>query len=136
MTDLSAERRRRLTHRAAPALAGLAVVAAAAGMMVGAGVSSAEERTARSFTEAWERQDYRAMYRLLDDASRRAYSAREFRRAYRNAAATATVRRVAAGDPRGEHDEFLFAPLDPVRDVVDAFPKEQGERRFHEDRQS
>jgi peptidoglycan glycosyltransferase len=111
VTDLSAERRRRLTHRAVPALAGLAVVAAAAGMMVGAGVSSAAQRTARSFTEAWARQDYRAMYRLLDDASRRAYSAREFRRAYRDAAATATVRRVAAGDPGGEHDGTVAVPI-------------------------
>jgi len=111
VTDLSAERRRRLTHRAIPALAGLALVAAAAGMMVGAGVSSAAQRTARSFTEAWARQDYRAMYRLLDDASRRAYSAREFRGAYRDAAATATVRRVAAGDPGGEHDGTVAVPI-------------------------
>jgi cell division protein FtsI/penicillin-binding protein 2 len=109
--DLSAERRRRLTHRAVPALAGLALVAAGAGMAVGAGASSAAERTARSFTEAWARQDYRAMYGLLDDASRRAYSAREFRRAYRDAAATATVRRVAPGDPGGEHDGTVAVPI-------------------------
>ena len=111
MTDLSAERRRRLTHRAVPALAGLALVAAAAGMMVGARVSSAAERTARSFTEAWARQDYRAMYGLLDDASRRAYSAREFRRAYRDAAATATVRRVAAGDPAASTTGPVAVPI-------------------------
>jgi penicillin-binding protein A len=111
VTDLSAERRRRLTHRAVPALAGLALVAAAAGMAVGAGISSAAERTARSFTEAWARQDYRAMYGMLDDASRRAYSPREFRRAYRDAAATATVRRVAAGDPGGEHDGTVAVPM-------------------------
>ena len=111
MTDLSAERRRRLTHRAVPALAGLALVAAAAGMAVGAGASSPAERTAQSFTEAWARQDYRAMYGLLDDASRRAYSPREFRRAYRDAAATATVRRVAAGSPDGEQDGAVGVPI-------------------------
>ena len=49
VTDLSAERRRRLTHRALPALAGLAVVAAAAGMMVGAAlVGGASARPATS----------------------------------------------------------------------------------------
>ena len=80
-------------------------------MMVGAGASSAAERTARSFTEAWERQDYRAMYGLLDDASRRAYPRGSSARAYRDAAATATVRRVEAGDPRGEHDGTVAVPI-------------------------
>ena len=73
MIDLSAERRRRLTHRALPALTALAVVSGAAGMVVGAGTSSAAERTAQRFTQAWERQDYAAMYALLDEASRRVY---------------------------------------------------------------
>ena len=52
------------------------------------------------------------MYALLDDASRRAYSAREFRRAYRDAAATATARRVAAGEPGGERDGTVAVPVD------------------------
>jgi hypothetical protein len=96
---LSAERRRRLTHRALPALTGLALLSAGAGAMVGAGSASAEEQTAREFTEAWERRNYKAMYALLDDPSRRVYSLREFRRSYRNAAATATLTGVQAGDP-------------------------------------
>jgi peptidoglycan glycosyltransferase len=108
---LSAERRRRLTHRAVPALGALALISGAAGMVVGAGTSSAAERTAQSFTQAWERQDYRAMYALLDDASRRAYSASEFRRAYRDTAATATVRRVDAGEPGGEHGDTVTVPI-------------------------
>jgi hypothetical protein len=109
--DLSAERRRRLTHRALPALAVLALVSGAAGMVVGASSSSAAERTAERFTKAWERQDYDAMYALLDDASRRAYTARAFQRAYRDTAATATVRRVEAGDPRGEHGDTVDVPI-------------------------
>lgn len=111
MIDLSAERRRRLTHRAVPALAALALVSAAAGMVVGASSSSAAERTARRFAEAWEGQDYRAMYALVDDASRRAYSARAFRRAYRDTGDTATVRRVEAGDPSGEHGGTVEVPI-------------------------
>jgi cell division protein FtsI/penicillin-binding protein 2 len=51
------------------------------------------------------------MYELLDDASQREYSGREFRRAYREAAATATVRRVAAGDPDGERDGRVAVPI-------------------------
>jgi penicillin-binding protein A len=109
--DLSAERRRRLSHRALPALAALAVISAGAGMMVGAGTSSAAERTAQRFADAWEGQDYRAMYALLDDASRRAYSAREFRRAYRDAGDTATLSRVEAGEPGGEHDGDVVVPI-------------------------
>jgi len=109
--DLSAERRRRLTHRAVPALAALALVSATAGMVVGAGRSSAAEQTARRFGEAWERQDYRAMYALLDSASRRAYSPREFGQAYRDTAATATVHRLDAGDPSGEHGGAVTVPI-------------------------
>ena len=51
------------------------------------------------------------MYALLDDASRRAYSAAEFRRAYRDAAATATVRRVDAGEPGGEQGAPVTVPI-------------------------
>jgi penicillin-binding protein A len=109
--DLSSERRRRLSHRALPALTALALVSAAAGVVVGAGTSSVAERTARQFTEAWERQDYRDMYGLLDAASRRAYSLREFRQAYRDAGDTATVERVDAGDPGGEHGGAVAVPI-------------------------
>ena len=112
MNELSAERRRRLTHRAFPALVVLAALAVGVGMVVGAGASSASERTARSFSEAWERQDYRAMYALLDDESRRAYSRDEFRRAYSDAAATATAERVDAGEPEGGSGGKVVVPVD------------------------
>jgi penicillin-binding protein A len=108
---LSAERRRRLTHRALPALAGLALLSAGAGMVVGGQASSATERTARDFAEAWARQDFRAMYALLDDASRRAHALREFKRAYREAAATATLASLAPGDARADGDD-VAVPID------------------------
>lgn len=111
MSGFSAERRRRLTHRALPALGALALIAAGAGMMVGASTSSVSERTAQRFAEAWERQDYAAMYALLDGPSKRAYSAREFRRAYRDAGDTATVRRVEAGEPGGEQGGRVAVPI-------------------------
>jgi cell division protein FtsI/penicillin-binding protein 2 len=109
--QLSRERRRRLTHRALPALAALALVSGGAGMVVGAGTSSTTQRTAARFTSAWERQDLRAMYALLDGASRRAHSLDDFRRAYRAATATATVRRVEAGEPAGERDGRVAVPI-------------------------
>jgi cell division protein FtsI/penicillin-binding protein 2 len=108
---LSPERRRRLTHRALPALAGLALVSGGAGMVVGAGTESTAERTAARFTEAWARQDFRAMYALLDGASRRAHSLREFRQAYRDAAATGTIIRVEAGEPGGEDGRRVAVPI-------------------------
>src|SRR5215208_8409466 len=99
MIDLSTERRRRLTHRALPVLSALALLSAGAGLVVGSGTSSVEERTAAEFTRAWARQDFRAMYAKLDDASRRTYSLAQFRAAYRDAADTATLERVHAGKP-------------------------------------
>jgi hypothetical protein len=112
VNHLSTERRRRLTHRAIPALALLAVLATGAGMVVGSGTPSTDERTARDFTEAWERGDFRSMYALLDDASRRAHSARDFRLAYRAAAATATARGVRAGEPGDERDGAVPVPIE------------------------
>jgi penicillin-binding protein A len=111
-SSFSTERRRRLTHRALPALTGLALLAAAAGLIVGSVMPSAGERTAREFTRAWERGDYRAMYRLVDDASRRTYGPHAFRRAYRDAAATATAVGIEAGDPDGGGDGFVAVPIE------------------------
>jgi peptidoglycan glycosyltransferase len=111
VNELSLERRRRLTHRALPALAALALLSTGVGMVVGAGGSSASERTAEHFGDAWERQDYASMYDMLDDASRRAYTRRDFRRAYSDAAATATVERVEAGKPDGERDDAVLVPI-------------------------
>jgi penicillin-binding protein A len=107
----SAERRRRLTHRALPALVALAVTSAGAGMVVGAQRDSGAERTARAFAQAWQRQEYRQMYRRLDAASRRAHSLADFRSAYGQAAATATLVRLEAGDPSGRSDGAVVVPI-------------------------
>jgi peptidoglycan glycosyltransferase len=112
MIGLSVERRRRLTHRALPALGGLALVAGGAGMVVGSQAQSSSERTAGEFAEAWERGDYGAMYDMLDDASREVHTQREFEAAYRRAAATATSTGVQAGDPEGERDGSVVVPVE------------------------
>ncbi|MGH2714655.1 MAG: NTF2-like N-terminal transpeptidase domain-containing protein, partial [Thermoleophilaceae bacterium] len=108
---ISAERRRRVTRRALPALGGLALMATGAGMVVGSQAKSGSERTASEFAKAWERGDYGAMYELLDDASRSAHTRREFRAAYRGAAATATATRVETGDPEGGRDGSVVVPV-------------------------
>jgi penicillin-binding protein A len=112
MIGLSVERRRRLTHRALPALGGLALVAGGAGLVVGSQVQSGNQRTAAEFAEAWERGDYGAMYDMLDDASREVHTRREFEAAYRRAAATATATGVQARDPEGERDGSVTVPIE------------------------
>ncbi|HEV2875469.1 MAG TPA: penicillin-binding transpeptidase domain-containing protein, partial [Thermoleophilaceae bacterium] len=112
MIGLSAARRRKLTHRALPALGGLALVAGAAGMVVGSQAQSSSQRTAGDFTEAWERGDYGAMYAMLDDASREVHTRRQFRAAYRGAAATATATGIEVGDPEGERDGSVAVPVE------------------------
>ena len=111
MSQPSPERRRRLTRRALPALAGLALLASGAGLVVGSRAQSGSERTADEFAEAWERGDYGAMYALLDDASRRVHTRREFRAAYRDVAATATATTVEVGDPGGERAGTVTIPV-------------------------
>ncbi len=111
MIGFSGERRRRLTHRALPALGGLALVAGGAGMVVGSQAQSGSQRAAGAFTEAWERGDYGAMYAMLDDASREAHTRQEFRAAYRRAAATATATGLHAGDPEGEREGSVAVPV-------------------------
>jgi penicillin-binding protein A len=109
--DLSSERRRRLTHRALPAIGGLAALALAAGAIVGSFAASADERAAGDFAEAWERSDERAMYALLSGSARSTYPFERFRRAYRRAADTATLVAIAAGDPDGTRDGSIVVPM-------------------------
>ena len=111
MIDLSSERRRRLTHRALPAIGGLAALALAAGAIVGSFAASAEERAASDFAEAWERSDERAMYALLSGSARSTYPFARFRRAYRRAADTATLVAIAAGDPEGARGGSIVVPM-------------------------
>ena len=107
----SNESRRRLTHRAIPALAVMAVGALGIGLAIGSGRDSEEERSAKQFAAAWDRQDYRAMHELLDAESRRRYPPAAFRRAYENATATATATSVRVGEPRGSQNGRRRVPV-------------------------
>src|SRR4051794_15427605 len=99
--DLPSERRRRLTHRGIPALGGVAALALVVGVVVGSGVPSGAERTARDFGRAWQRGDIDAMYGLLGSDSRSRYSKAAFEQAYREAAATPTASRFQVGNAKG-----------------------------------
>jgi peptidoglycan glycosyltransferase len=105
------ERRRRLTHRTLPALGGLAAVSLVAGAMVGSRTESTSERVAGDFAEAWERGDMRGMHGLLSEASSSRFPMARFRRAYRRAAATATLTAVEAGDTQGVDDDEVTVPI-------------------------
>ena len=124
MTEINAERRRRLTHRALPALGGLAGVALAAGALVGSTAASGSERTATDFVEAWEQDDLRGMHALLSDSAQREWPLKRFRALYRRAAATSTQTRVEADGTDGERDGQVVVPV-----VVDTevFGKLRGE---------
>ncbi|HEX2160416.1 MAG TPA: penicillin-binding transpeptidase domain-containing protein [Thermoleophilaceae bacterium] len=102
--DLTLERRRRLTHRALPAIAVLAVLAFVFGITVGGGHDSESERVARDFSAAWQREDYAAMHRLLTADARAAVSREQLAEAYDGAAATATLRRLEVGEPEVDGD--------------------------------
>jgi peptidoglycan glycosyltransferase len=109
--SITSERRRRLTHRAFPAVGGLAVVALAAGALVGSMAASAEEQAAADFVDAWARGDDRAMHALLTDSARSSWPLRRFRRAYARAADTATLDAVSAEDPDGKREEAVVIPV-------------------------
>ena len=111
MSQLTSERRRRLTHRALPAVGGLAVVALAAGALVGSRAVSADEATAKAFTAAWVRGDERAMYRLVDARTRSSWPFERFEREYARAAGTATLTGLAAEDPTGTTEDSVVVPM-------------------------
>ncbi len=67
--ELPEERRRRLTHRALPLVAGVAGAALCAGIVYGALRDTTDQRGAKAFAAAWERGDYPSMYRLLTPAA-------------------------------------------------------------------
>jgi peptidoglycan glycosyltransferase len=109
--ELTAQRRRRLIHRALPALAALAGAALVSGLLIGSGVGSAAERTANDFVAAWKRGDMRAMYSHLSASARSEWSLGRFRRVYARAAATATMVGFEAEDPAGTRDGRVVVPM-------------------------
>ncbi len=124
LNELTSERRRRLTHRALPALCGLSGVALIAGVLVGAGVISGSERVARDFATAWEGGDLRAMHALLSEDSQRVYPLERFERAYRRAATTATATGVTSAEPTGERDGAVVFPVEVRTRVFGRVPGE------------
>jgi peptidoglycan glycosyltransferase len=96
-----AERRRRLITRSLP-LGLVALVAFVIGIATGA-PGSPEKDAANRFAEAWEAENFKAMYGELNEASRARVDRKEFEAAYREAEQVATARKLAtdsAGDPR------------------------------------
>ncbi|HVY77527.1 MAG TPA: penicillin-binding transpeptidase domain-containing protein [Solirubrobacterales bacterium] len=91
------ERRRRLITRALP-LSLIAIVAFIFGAIAGAPGSPDEEAAAR-FVQAWEREEFAAMYRELSPTSRRRIELNDFTSAYRDAADIATLRSLEAEAP-------------------------------------
>jgi penicillin-binding protein A len=110
VAPLSAERRRRLLHRALPLLA-LAVAALTGGLLLGMSGRSAAEARADRFARAWERGDYRAMHRELSESARRRFPLRRFERAYRAAAATATAVSIRARSAHAEGGGRVTVPV-------------------------
>jgi hypothetical protein len=124
VNNLSPEvlRRRRLVTRALPLIA-IAIVAFALGASTGA-PGSPEREAAERFARAWAGKDFAAMYRELNDASRRAIDEADFAKAYRQAAEVATLRTLevhSAGDP-----------IDAGSDTVVPVPVEAGTAAFGE----
>ncbi len=87
------QRRRRVLTRAAP-LAVIAVVAFVGGIVVGGGPDAPG---AQRFVDAWEHEDYAAMYAELSPASQASVSEEDFQRAYEDAASTMTLQSLTAG---------------------------------------
>src|SRR5438045_3950993 len=91
VTDHRRERRRRLTRRGLPLLA---VVSLVAGLVIGARSQPAAERAGHAFAVAWQHGDLGTMYSLLTPEARSRTSGSAFAAAYRQATATATLRKL------------------------------------------
>jgi cell division protein FtsI/penicillin-binding protein 2 len=91
------ERRRRLVTRALPLIL-IAVVAFVVGAIAGT-PSSPDREAAERFARAWEGDDFAAMYRELNPASRRRIELNDFVTTYRAAAEIATLRSLEADSP-------------------------------------
>jgi penicillin-binding protein A len=124
--SLEVERRRRLVTRALP-LSLIALVAFVIGAMAG-NSDSPEKEAAERFVQAWEGDDFAAMYRELNPASRRQIELNDFVTTYRTAAELATLRSLEAGsadDPASRNGETLVAV--PVATSTVAFGSVEAE---------
>ena len=110
-----AERRRRLLTRSLP-LALVALVAFVIGIATGA-PGSPEKDAANRFAEAWEAENFQAMYAELNDASRARVDRKEFEAAYREAEQVATARSFEAGSA-GDAEDGDAGKIVPVEMTV------------------
>jgi peptidoglycan glycosyltransferase len=110
-----ADRRRRLLTRSLP-LALVAAVAFVIGIATGA-PGSPEKDAANRFAEAWEMENFGAMYAELNDASRTRVDRKEFEAAYREAEQVATARSFGAGSA-GDAEEGDGGKVVPVEMTV------------------
>jgi penicillin-binding protein A len=97
------ERRRRLVTRALP-LSLIALVAFVVGAIAGT-PGSADKDAAKRFVDAWQNEEFAAMYKELNPASQKAIELNDFVLAYRNAAMTATLRSLDPDSPSGPVSE-------------------------------
>src|SRR3954447_25306294 len=95
----------------AAVLAGVAVVALAAGLAAGARFEPPERVAAQRFADAWERGDPVAMYRLLTPEARTRAPVRSFLRAYRDARDVLTLVRVETGRAEPPRDGAVIVPV-------------------------
>lgn len=118
-------RRRRLLLRGVPT-----ILVAAAAFVAGARIGSSDPgvEAAERFAAAWQTKDYEAMHAELSDSARNEYPLERFTRAYKDAAQTATIEKVVAGEARGpieQSGEELAAVEISVR--TSSFGKVSGE---------
>jgi cell division protein FtsI/penicillin-binding protein 2 len=105
------ERRRRLLRRLLPVVAGVAALALVVGYVVGRDPDRGARETAERYAAAWAANDYRAMYELLDERSRRSIDLAAFQLAYRDAASTATTRSLTIGEARSGDGGVVSVPV-------------------------
>jgi penicillin-binding protein A len=112
------ERRRRLVTRTLP-LTLIALVAFVVGAVAGI-PGSPNKEAAERFTDAWQRNEFAAMYKELNPASQRATELNDFALAYRNAKMVSTLRSLDPGSPSGEksRDGSTVVPVEVVAGTV------------------
>ncbi len=112
------ERRRRLVTRTLP-LTLIALVAFIVGMVVGK-PGSPEKEAAERFVNAWERNEFAAMYKELNPVSRQQVELNDFVIAYRDAEEIATLRSLEADSPddAASREGATVVPVPIVVDTV------------------
>lgn len=96
--------RERRLHRALPLLLVVAL-ALVVGALVTARGGSQDSDKASEFVTRWSKGDYVGMYELLDASSRENIAFATFANAYREAAQTATTKRITPGNSHGSGDD-------------------------------